>query len=135
MAMMGGQKKVLIVDDDETAREFVRAIMAAKEWDTVEGVTGADALDLAQSEAPDLIILDISMPVMDGFEAFQRLRTNESTKHIPIIMLTAINQPGAGPRHDEESMEQRFGVNRPEAFVNKPVDPKFLLDTVFGVVG
>ena len=133
--MMDGQKKVLIVDDDETAREFVRAIMAEKEWATVEGENGVEAVDLAQSEAPDLIILDVSMPEMDGFEAFERLRATESTQHIPIIMLTAINEPGSESRHDEESMAQRFGGIRPEAFVDKPVDPTFLLDTVFGVVG
>ncbi len=133
--MMEGRRKVLIVDDDESAREFVRAVMAAEEWETVEGATGVEAVDLAQSEEPDLIILDVAMPEMDGFEAFRRLRTNEVTKHIPIIMLTAINELEPGAHHDGQSMEQRYGVDRPEGFVDKPVDPMFLLHTVFGVVG
>ena len=133
--MMDGSKKVLIVDDDESAREFVRAIMAAEDWETLEGTTGLDAVELAEREAPDLIILDVDMPEMDGFEAFRHLRTGLATKDIPIIMLTAINELDPESRHDAISMEKRYGVTRPEGFVEKPVDPKFLLHTVFGVVG
>jgi CheY-like chemotaxis protein len=133
--MMDGQRKVLIVDDDESSRDFVKAIMAAEGWEIVEAHNGAEGLDLAEEQKPGLIILDVSMPVMDGFEAFRRLRTEEATKHIPIIMLTAINELEPEAAHNEASMEKRFGVNRPEGFVDKPVDPVFLLNTVFGVVG
>jgi len=133
--MMYERKKVLIVDDDEGSREFVTEIMRAEGWDTVTGITGYDAIELAESESPDLIILDVTMPKMDGFEAFQRLRTNILTKRIPIIMLTAINELEPGAQHNEITMEQRFGVDRPEAFVDKPVDPAFLLKAIMGVVG
>ncbi len=133
--MMDGHRKVLDVDDDESVREFVSAIMAAEEWEVVEGVTGVEAIDLAESEQPDLIMLDVNMPEMDGFEAFRRLRTGIMTKDIPIIMLTAINTDEPGEQHDEQSMAERFGVNAPEGFVEKPVDPVFLHNTVFGVVG
>ena len=133
--MMAEQRKVLIVDDDESAREFVRAIMTAENWETVEGRTGKEAVELAKNEEPDLIILDVEMPEMNGFEAFRRLRSFEGTKDIPIIMLSAINEFEENSRHDEESMEKRFGVGRPEGFVDKPVEPEFLIQTVFGVVG
>lgn len=128
-------RKVLIVDDDESARAFVEAIMSSRGWVAVEGRTGVDALELAASEAPDLVLLDVAMPVMDGFEAFRRLRSNEKTKGIPIIMLTAINEIDPSERRDEHWMGKKFGVGRPEAFVEKPVDPEFLLNTIFGVVG
>lgn len=133
--MMAGQKKVLIVDDDEIARDFVREIMAAEGWETVEGVNGVEAIDLAESEKPDLIVLDVSMPVMDGFEAFRRLREGESTKHIPVIILTAIGSTDPDAPKDAAAMEERFGVRSPEGFVDKPVHPKYLLAAVFGVVG
>ena len=126
--------RILIVDDDETIRAYVEAIMASKGWEAVTGTTGRDAVELAEQELPDLIILDVLMPVMDGFEAFKELRKNYLTKDIPVIMLTAVNQEGQAC-HDEVSMERELGVDRPEGFVNKPVDPDFLMNTIFGVVG
>jgi CheY-like chemotaxis protein len=133
--MMDGKKRVLVVDDDDVARQFVREIMATQGWDAVEGTNGMEALDLAEKEKPDLIILDVMMPVMDGFEAFRRLRDGEFTKHIPVIMLTAISSSDPDAPRDPATMEKRLGVRRPEGFVDKPVEPKFLLDTVFGVIG
>ncbi len=133
--MLGRPRRVLIVDDDESVRSFVAALMAGEGWHTLEGRTGEDAIDLAASERPDLIILDVLMPVTDGFEAFRRLRSDLTTKDIPIIMLTAINELEPGDWRDEVWMEEKFGVQRPEAFVDKPVDPDFLLNAIFGVVG
>ena len=132
---MSRQKKVLIVDDDEGVRLFVQAIMEGAGWVTVEGHTGQDALDLAESEEPDLIILDITMPVMDGFDAFKSLRSSPFTDKIPIIMLTAINTDDPDTRYDAAVMEKKFGVSRPEGFVDKPVDPDFLLASILGVMG
>jgi len=133
--MMQDKRKVLIVDDDEGTREFVEAIMANEGWATVEGRNGREAIELAEQEQPDLIILDVMMPEMDGFEAFQQLRSQFLTKDIPVVMLTALNDLQPGPDHNEETMEQQLGVNRPEGFVDKPVDAVFLLNTILGVVG
>lgn len=133
--MMQDEKKVLVVDDDESAREFVVTIMENEGWTPIEAENGAEALELAFEEEPNLIILDINMPVMDGFEAFRELRSDFRTEHTPIIMLTAINDLDWDIRHDEETMEKNFGVERPEGFVDKPVDPVFLMNTIFGVVG
>ena len=94
---------------------------------------GQDALDLAETEDPDLIILDISMAVMDGFEAFSNLRSSPFTDKI--IMLTAINADDPDAQYDAAVMEEEFGVSRPEGFVDKPVDPDFLLASIFGVMG
>ena len=127
-------KRVLIVDDDEGVRMFVAGIMEAEGWETEEALNGQQALDSAELEAPDLIILDVSMPVMDGFEAFRRLRDSPFTEKVPIIMLTGINEE-QGESYDRDRMEQEFGVEGPEDFVDKPVDPVFLLQSVMGVVG
>ncbi len=127
-------KRVLIVDDDSIARLFVQAVMENAGWQTLEGFDGREAVELAESEQPDLIILDIAMPVMDGLEAFQTLRKTTSTAHIPIIMLTGINEDSE-TRYTPESMESVFGVERPEGFVDKPVDADFLLNSVMGIMG
>ncbi|HIJ65819.1 MAG TPA: response regulator [Candidatus Hydrogenedentes bacterium] len=133
--MLEEPRKVLIVDDDESARAFVQAIMSSHGWRTVEGKNGSEGVDLAESEKPDLILLDVTMPVMDGFEAFCKLRSGVFTKDIPIIMLTGINDIAEEERCSEEWMENKFGVTRPEAFIDKPVDANFLLNTIFGVMG
>ena len=133
--MMQDERKVLVVDDEESAREFVSAIMAAEGWDVIEGENGQEAIDLAIEEEPSLIILDVNMPIKTGFEAFRELRKDYRTENIPIIMLTAINEFGDEILYDEEVMEKHFGVDRPQGFVDKPVDPVFLINTIFGVVG
>lgn len=127
-------KRVLIVDDDESVRLFVAGVMEAEGWVTVEALNGQQAIERAELEKPDLIVLDVNMPVMDGFTAFRLLRESPFTDKIPIIMLTGVNEE-MGTSYDAERMEEEFGVTGPEGFVDKPVDPVFLLQSVLGVVG
>ena len=131
---MARPKRVLIVDDDESVRLFVAGVMEGEGWETVEALNGQQAIDRAESEKPDLIVLDVNMPVMDGFTAFRLLRESPFTDTIPIIMLTGVNEE-EGTRYDAERMEEEFGVDGPNGFVDKPVDPVFLLQSVLGVVG
>ena len=129
-------KRVLIVDDDSDVRLFVQAIMENAGWECLEARHGEEALDMTEAEAPDLVILDVNMPVMDGFEAFRRLRDNPLTEEIPIIMLTGINMEHPdGRTYTAEDMELAFDVSRPEGFVDKPVDADFLLNSIMGVMG
>ena len=127
-------KRVLIVDDDESVRLFVAGVMEAEGWVTVEALNGQQAIERAEVEKPDLIVLDVNMPVMDGFTAFRLLRESPFTDTIPIIMLTGTNEE-MGTNYDAQRMEDEFGVTGPEGFVDKPVDPVFLLQSVLGVVG
>lgn len=132
---MYDRKKVLIVDDDEDARSFVEAILSSKDWDTFQATTGEEALDIANRETPDLVILDVSMPGMDGFEVLHRLRTDFLTKDIPVIMLTAVNTLSNEAQHTAESVGLRLGVEAPNGFVDKPVDADYLMYTIGGVLG
>lgn len=132
--MMHERKTALVVDDDEGTREFVGELMRVEGWEVVTAKTGVEALDIVNEGLPDLVILDVDMPEMNGFEVFRRLRLDVLSRHVPIIMLTAINDL-TGERHDAASMERRFGLNGPEAFVDKPVDPVFLQQAIMGVVG
>jgi len=127
-------KRVLIVDDDESVRLFVAGVMEAEGWESIEALNGQQAIDRAEAEKPDLIVLDVNMPVMDGFTAFRMLRESPFTETIPIIMLTAVNEE-EGTAYNADRMEEVFGVKGPEGFVDKPVDPVFLLQSVLGVVG
>jgi CheY-like chemotaxis protein len=89
---MAPPKRVLIVDDDESVRLFVAGVMEAEGWETVEALNGQQAIERAEAEKPDLIVLDVNMPVMDGFTAFRHLRDSPFTETIPIIMLTGVNE-------------------------------------------
>ncbi|MCC6143500.1 MAG: response regulator [Candidatus Hydrogenedentes bacterium] len=133
--LSGRQKRALIVDDEEGVRYFVRAIMEQEGWATEEAEHGDEALDLVERQQPDLIILDLNMPVMDGFEVFERLRQNPLTERIPIIVLTAHNDQEDGVRYSADDLGRAFGVPGPEGFVEKPVDANFLRNCVFGVIG
>ncbi len=132
--MMHERKSVLVVDDDEGTREFVGELMRVEGWEVVTAKNGVEAIEIVEDNLPDLVILDVDMPEMNGFEVFQRLRSDVLSRQVPIIMLTAINEL-TGEHNDAESMERRFGLNAPEAFVDKPVDPTFLQQAIMGVVG
>jgi two-component system alkaline phosphatase synthesis response regulator PhoP len=131
----GRQKRALVVDDEEGVRFFVRAIMEQEGWAIEEAENGDEALDLIYGQHPDLVILDLNMPVLDGFEVFKRLRTDPLTEHIPIIVLTAHNEQEGSVRYTAEDLGLAFDVARPDGFVEKPVDANFLRNCVFGVIG
>jgi DNA-binding response OmpR family regulator len=80
--------KILIIDDDESSVTLISAVLK-EEFQPIAALSGKQGIGLAISEAPELIILDVNMPEMDGFEVCRRLRTQPLTRHIPIIMLTS----------------------------------------------
>lgn len=85
--------KILIADDEPSLRLLVRATLSAnKSFDLIEASDGNEALTKAQSEMPDLILLDVMMPGLSGFEVCERLKNDPKTKKIVIIMLTAKGQ-------------------------------------------
>ena len=84
------KRKVLVVDDEPAVRELVRK-MLGKDYNVLEAQNGVEAVDMACSHKPDIILMDMMMPVMDGLTACHAIKTNQTTEEIPVIMLTAIN--------------------------------------------
>ena len=82
-------KTILIIDDEEMARTLLRLMLKRAGYNVLEADDGLIGLDMALSHEPDAIILDIMMPVMDGYEVLQRLRSEDATVDIPIILLSA----------------------------------------------
>jgi two-component system cell cycle response regulator len=83
--------RILVVDDVATNRMIVQAKLAASYFDVIEAECGKQAIELAVSEQPDLILLDVLMPGIDGFETCRRLKAAHATQHIPVVMLTALD--------------------------------------------
>lgn len=87
--LISAKKKVMVVDDDEGVIEAVRQILAPEGFETITAVSGEECLGKLQAVKPDCIILDISMPEMDGWEVLRRIKADEGLREIPIVMLTA----------------------------------------------
>jgi two-component system cell cycle response regulator DivK len=81
--------KILLVEDNELNRDMLSRRLQRCGYDVVVACNGADGVEKAQDEQPDLILMDMSLPVIDGWEATRRLKANEDTRHIPIIAQTA----------------------------------------------
>ena len=81
--------RILLVEDNEMNRDMLSRRLARKEYEVLVAVDGKEGVVMAGSEAPDLILMDISFPVMDGWEATRQLKASPETKAIPIIALTA----------------------------------------------
>ena len=84
------QPVILFLDDIPTNIVLVKALLKSKNYEVISAKTGTEALALAEERQPDVILLDIMMPVMDGYEVLARLRSNEKTKDLKVIMLSAL---------------------------------------------
>ena len=103
---------VLVVDDDARNRKLARDVLAHAGLGTLEAASGADALTLARAHRPDLVLMDLRLPDMDGGEALRRLRIDRATAAIPVVAVTAV----AGAR--EALLAAGFA-----GYVDKPIDP------------
>jgi CheY-like chemotaxis protein len=86
--------KILLVDDEEPNRDFLSRRLVKRGFVVVEAVNGVEACTKAASERPDIILMDVNMPVLDGLQATQQIRSNPDTRQIPIIALTALAMAG-----------------------------------------
>ncbi len=118
--------KVLLVEDNEMNRDMLSRRLERKGFDVVYAQDGNIAVDLASSEQPALILMDMSLPVMDGWEATRRIKADPGTKNIPIIALTA--HAMAGDR--EKAMKAGC-----EDYDTKPVDFPRLLGKIELLIG
>ena len=105
--------RILVVDDIETNRRLLEARLTAEYFDVLMAEDGPSCLDLARSQKPDVILLDVMMPRMDGFETCRRLKADPATRHIPVVMVTALDQRSDRIRGLEAGADE---------FLTKPVD-------------
>jgi DNA-binding response OmpR family regulator len=123
------KKKILVVDDEEDILHFLELVLREKGYDVVTAANGHDALTTAQIEKPDLVLLDIMMPQMDGWEVLKLLRVDDETEHIPVAMLSARTEA-----KDRVQGLQEGAID----YICKPFSLQELLvkiETIFGQVG
>jgi CheY-like chemotaxis protein len=117
---MAGER-VLVVEDNDKNMKLVRDVLQATGYSTLEATTGEEAVELALSQAPALVLMDVQLPGIDGVEALERMRQNERTASIPVLALTA--QAMSGDR--ERFLEAGF-----DGYLAKPVDVHELIEAV-----
>ena len=113
--------KILLVEDNELNRDMLSRRLIRKKFDVVCAIDGQMGIDMASSEKPDIILMDLSLPVIDGWQAIKKLKSNDETADIPIIVLTAHAMEG----DKEKAMETGC-----DDYDTKPVDFERLLTKI-----
>ena len=113
--------KILLVEDNEMNRDMLSRRLLRKGFEVVIAVDGGQAVAMAESEQPDLILMDMSLPVIDGWEATRRVKADAKTAHIPVIALTAHAMSG--------DREKAFGVGCDD-YDTKPIEMPRLLEKI-----
>lgn len=114
-------KKILVVDDEPDVASLLSLLLKSQGYDVISAGDGQDALEKARSGKPDLILLDIMLPKLDGYKVARMLKFDENFRHIPIIMLTAKIQD------KDRTMGMEMGA---DAYVSKPFNTPQLLELI-----
>ena len=118
--------KILIVDDSPTETHKMEAILKKNNYGVCKAENGADGVELAKKEQPDLVLMDVVMPGLNGFQATRLLSRGKETSHIPVIIVTTKDQP------TDKLWGKRQGA---KGYIVKPVSEKTLVDVVEQVMG
>jgi two-component system, cell cycle response regulator DivK len=111
-------KRILVVEDQDDNRRILRDLLTASGYELIEAVDGEQGLAAAQTEHPDLILMDIQLPGMDGYEVTRRIRADEALRSVPIIAVTSYALSGD---------DQKAFAAGCDAYVTKPFSPRNLL--------
>jgi len=114
------KKKILVVDDTEWNRDLIVQLLE-DEYTVLQAVDGEEGVRVTEQEKPDLILMDLGMPVMDGWEATRKIKANDALKHIPIIAVTSHAMVG------DEIDARKAGC---DDYLSKPVDDEELLKKI-----
>lgn len=120
---MAEKKKIVCIEDEPEMIDLIRLILERKGFDFWGADGGQRGLDIIRQERPDLILLDLMMPGMDGWEVYRQLKADDSLKDIPVMVVTAKAQ----------SIDKVLGLHiaRVDAYITKPFGPQELLDSIY----
>ena len=120
------KRKIIYIEDESEMVDLVRLILGRKGYEVIGAKGGREGLEIVQKELPDLVLLDLMMPDMDGWQVYQQMRIGESTRNIPVIIITAKAQ----------SIDKVLGLHiaKVDDYISKPFNPKELVDSVESVI-
>lgn len=115
------KQRILIVEDEESLLKLESILLTSKGYQVQGVANGKEALEAIKTTPPDLVLLDIMLPEIDGFEVCQRIKENEATKHIPVIMLTAKKS------REDMSRGEKVGA---DWYITKPFKSAMVIETI-----
>ena len=120
--MAQSDKRVVYIEDEQEMIDLVRLILSRKGFEVVGAGGGREGLDAVRRELPDLVLLDLMMPDMDGWDVYQQMKADERTRSIPVIVVTAKTQ----------SIDKVLGLHiaKVDDYISKPFSPQELVDSV-----
>jgi len=119
--MTVARKRILVIEDHEENRRLLRDLLTSFGYELIEAVTGEEGLAAAEAQQPDLILMDIQLPGIDGYETTRQIKANPALLHIPVIAVTSYALSG----DDVKALEAGC-----DAYVTKPFDPAELLEKI-----
>jgi DNA-binding response OmpR family regulator len=124
---MADRKKVLCVEDETEMIDLMRLILERKGFDFIGAEGGEEGLELIYREKPDLILLDLMMPGIDGWEVYRQIKADENLKNTPVIVVTAKAQ----------SIDKVLGLHiaKVDDYITKPFGPQELLESIYRILG
>lgn len=123
---MNARSKVLIVDDELFNIDYLQQELEDCDYDLITAVNGRDALDKIKSDLPDLVLLDLMMPVLDGFAVLTQMKADPDLRNIPVIVISAAN--------NSRSVVKGIKLGA-EDYITKPIDEKLLIQKVKEYLG
>ncbi len=121
------RKKIVCIEDEPEMIDLVRLILGRRGFELIGVVGGREGLEMVRQVKPDLVLLDLMMPDMDGWEVYQHMKADEELRHIPVIIVTAKAQ----------SIDKVLGLHiaKVDDYITKPFGPQELIDSVNRVLG
>jgi two-component system, OmpR family, response regulator VicR len=115
-------KRIIYIEDEQEMIDLVRLILSRKGYQVKGAIGGQEGLDLVRAESPDLVLLDLMMPDMDGWEVYQQMKAGATTRDIPVIVVTAKAQ----------NIDKVLGVHiaKVDDYISKPFSPQQLVESV-----
>ena len=114
-------RKILIIEDDPMGLRLLRDLLKVSGYNTIEATDGERGVESAKANKPDLILMDVMMPKMDGYTACHQIKTGKSTQNIPVVMVTSLDQPL------NKALGEGVGA---DGYITKPVNREELLAVI-----
>jgi len=120
-------KRVVCIEDEPEMIDLVRLILGRKGFEVIGANGGVEGLEAVRREKPDLVLLDLMMPDMDGWEVYQQIKADEALRHIPVVVVTAKAQ----------SIDKVLGLHiaKVDDYITKPFGPQELLESIGKILG
>jgi two-component system, OmpR family, phosphate regulon response regulator PhoB len=121
------KKKILVVDDEMDIRIFISTLLETNGFKPIVAKDGEEGLKMVQENKPDCVILDVMMPKESGLKLYREIKSNDATKHIPVIMCSAVSKKTFFHSHKELDRYHGASIPPPEAYIEKPPEAEELI--------